>query len=153
MDRNDGDGPTAGTRPHAVAEQLFMRAVRVVLLGAAGAALMWSAALALFGGFKFRLLGVAIRSNDPERALLIGALALAGYFVAGGRIPAVGRLRGAGSGAVDALVSVASQVARALAKRPGLVAVAIALALAITVGVERYADCWRCRRIWIRQPG
>src|SRR4051812_14283440 len=114
-----------------------MRAIRAGLLGAAGAALMWSAALALFGGFKFRLLGVAIRSNDPERAFLIGAVALAGYFVAGGRIHAVGRLRGAGSGAVDALVNVASQVARALAKRPGLAAGAVALALAGTGGGGR----------------
>src|SRR4051794_3165333 len=166
MDRNDGGGPTAGTRPRAVAGQLFMRAVRVVLLGAAGAALMWSAALALFGGFKFRLLGVAIRSNDPERAFLIGAVALAGYFVAGGRIHAVGRLRGAGSGAVDALVNVASQVARALAKRPGLAAVAIALALAVTVGVEStriaggadaygyvsQADLWLAGHLVIKQP-
>ncbi len=143
-----------------------MRAMRAVLLGAAGAALMWSAALALFGGFKFRLLGVAIRSNDPERALLIGAVALAGYFVAGGSIPALGRLRGAGSGAVDALVNVASQVARALPKRPGLVAVAIALALAITVGVEStriaggadaygyvsQADLWLAGHLAIEQP-
>src|SRR4051812_2782589 len=136
MDRNDGGAPTAGTCPHDVAEPLFMRAIRTVLLGAAGAALIWSGALALFGGFKFRLLGVAIRSNDPERALLLGAVALAGYFVAGGRMPAVGRLRGAGSGAVVGLVNVALHVARALAKRPGLVAVAIALALGITVGIE-----------------
>src|SRR3954469_25453210 len=166
MDRNDGGAPTAGTCPHDVAEPLFMRAIRAVLLGAAGAALMWSAALALFGGFKFRLLGVAIRSNDPERAFLIGAVALAGYFVAGGRIHAVGRLRGAGSGAVDALVNVASQVARALAKRPGLAAVAIALALAVTVGVEStriaggadaygyvsQADVWLTGHLAIEQP-
>src|SRR3954447_24844089 len=136
MERNDGGAPTAETCPHDVAEPLFVRAIRAVLLGAAGAALMWSAALALFGGFKFRLLGVAIRSNDPERALLLGAVALAGYFVAGGRMPAVARLRGAGSGAVARLVNVASQLACALAKRPGLVAVAIALALAITAGIE-----------------
>src|SRR3954464_1385790 len=166
MDRNNGGAPTAGTRPHAVAEPLFMRAIRTVLLGAAGAALIWSGALALFGGFKFRLLGVAIRSNDPERAFLIGAVALAGYFVAGGRIHAVGRLRGAGSGAVDALVNVASQVARALAKRPGLAAVAIALALAVTVGVEStriaggadaygyvsQADLWLAGHLAIEQP-
>jgi hypothetical protein len=50
-------------------EPLFMRAIRAVLLSAACAALMWSAALALFGGFKFRVLGVAIRSNHPDRAL------------------------------------------------------------------------------------
>jgi hypothetical protein len=63
-----------------------MKAIRAVLLGAVCTAAVWSAALALFAGFKIRVSGIAIRSNDPDRALVIAGLALAGYFVAGGRI-------------------------------------------------------------------
>jgi hypothetical protein len=48
-----------------------MRAIRTVLLGAALAAALWSAALAVFGGFKFRVFGIANRSNDPDRTLVI----------------------------------------------------------------------------------
>src|SRR3954468_8146911 len=122
-------------RQRDAGEPSFMRTIRAILLSAACAALMWSAALGLFGGFKFRVLGVAIRSNKPDRALLIGCMTLAGYFIAGGRIhgETVRRLRAAGSGVVGAVVSAGSQVVRALVRQPGLVAAALALTLAITV--------------------
>ena len=145
-----------------------MKAIRAVLLGAVCLAAVWSAALAIFGGFKVRVFGTAIRSNDPDRALVIACLALAGYFVAGGRIPreTVRRLRSAGSGIVHALVSAGSRVVHALVMRPGLVAAALALTLAITAaagstriagGADAYgyvsqADLWLAGDLVIKQP-
>src|SRR5262245_42228300 len=145
-----------------------MKPIRAVLLGAACTAAAWSAALALFGGFKGRVFGVAIRSNNPDRAFLIACIALAGYFVAGGRIPreTVRRLRSAGSKVVDALSSGGLCVVGALARRPGLVAASIALTLAITAmagstriagGADAYgyvsqADLWLAGDLVIKQP-
>jgi len=82
-----------------------MKAIRAVLLGAACTAVVWAAALVLFGGFNARLFGIAIRSNNPDRVVVIACIALAGYFVAGGRIQreTVRRL-GAGSRVVHALI-------------------------------------------------
>ena len=145
-----------------------MKAIRAVLLGAVCTAAMWSAALALFGGFKVRVFGAAIRSNNPDRALVIACLALAGYFVAGGRIPreTVRRLVSAGSRVVHALVSAGSGVVHALVRRPGLVAAALALTLGITAaawdtriagGADAYgyvsqADLWLAGDLVIKQP-
>jgi hypothetical protein len=124
--------------------------------------------LALFGGFKFRLFGVAIRSNNPERVLAIAAIALAGYFLAGGRIPrATVRRFGSGTARVgDALGNVGSQVVQSLAGRPGAVAAGLAVALAITAaagstriagGADAYgyvsqADLWLAGNLVIKQP-
>jgi hypothetical protein len=145
-----------------------MRAIRGVLLGAACIAATWSAAVSLFGGFKFRVLGVAIRSNNPGRAVLIAGIALAGYFVAGGktRPETVRRLRAAASGAVDAAVNAGSHLVGTFGRRPGLVAVALAVTLAITAaagstriagGADAYgyvsqADLWLSGRLMIEQP-
>jgi dolichyl-phosphate-mannose-protein mannosyltransferase len=145
-----------------------MKAIRAVLLGAVCTAAVWSAALALFGGFKVRLFGIAIRSNNPARALLIAGIALAGYFVAGGRIPGatIRRLGGAASGVVHALIRAASKIIHALVARPGFVAAAFALTLAITAmaastriagGADAYgyvsqADLWLTGHLVIEQP-
>jgi len=131
--------------------------MRAVLLGVACTAAAWSAALVLFGGFNSRVFGLAIRSRNPDRALLIAFIALAGYFVAGGRIQreTVRRVGRAGSGMVQALVS-----------RPALVAAALALTLAITAmaagtriagGADAYgyvsqADLWLTGHLVIKQP-
>jgi dolichyl-phosphate-mannose-protein mannosyltransferase len=134
-----------------------MRATRAVLLAAACIAAMWSAALLLFGGFSARVFGIAIRSKDPDRALVIACLALAGYVVAGGRMPRQ-KMRRLSSGGL--------RIVRALISRPGLVAVAIALALAITTaawstriagGADAYgyvsqADLWLRGDLVIKQP-
>jgi hypothetical protein len=145
-----------------------MRAIRAVLLGAVCMAAVWSAALTLFGGFKVRVFGIAIRSNNPDRALVIACIALAGYFVAGGRIrrETVRRLGSAGSRVVHALVSAGAGVVHALVRRPGLVAAALALTLAITAaagstriagGADAYgyvsqADLWLAGDLVIKQP-
>jgi hypothetical protein len=145
-----------------------MKAIRAVLLGAVCMAVVWSAALALFGGFKVRVFGIAIRSNNPDRALVIACIALAGYFVAGGRIrrETVRRLGSAGSRVVHALVSAGAGVVHALVRRPGLVAAALALTLAITAaawstriagGADAYgyvsqADLWLAGDLVIKQP-
>jgi hypothetical protein len=145
-----------------------MKAIRAVLLGAVCTAAVWSAALALFGGFKVRVFGTAIRSNNPDRALIIACIALAGYFVAGGRIQreTVRRLGNAGSRIVHALVGAGSRVVHALVRRPGLVAASLALTLAITTavgstriagGADAYgyvsqADLWLAGELVIKQP-
>src|SRR5262245_52878806 len=111
-----------------------MKAIRTVLLAAACTAAAWSAALALFGGFKGRVFGILIRSNEPGRVFLIACVALAGYFIAGGRIPrqTIRRLGSGVSRLVQALNRTSSRTVQALARRPGLVAAALAFALAIT---------------------
>jgi hypothetical protein len=145
-----------------------MKVIRAVLLGAVCTAAVWSAALALFGGFKVRVFGIAIRSNNPGRALVIAGIALAGYLVAGGRTQreTVRRLGSAASGVVDALVSAGSRVVLTLVRWPGLVASAIALTLAITAaagstriagGADAYgyvsqADLWLAGDLVIKQP-
>jgi hypothetical protein len=134
-----------------------MKAIRAVLLGAACTAAVWAGALALFGGFKGRILGIVIRSNNPDRALALAAIALAGYVVAGGGIrrETVRRLARAGSGVVHAVT-----------KRPGLVAAALAVTVAITAaagstriagGADAYgyvsqADLWLAGDLAIKQP-
>jgi dolichyl-phosphate-mannose-protein mannosyltransferase len=145
-----------------------MKAIRAVLLGAACTAAVWSAALLIFGGFHVRVIGIAIRSNNPDRALVIACLALAAYFVAGGRLQrhTVRRLESGGARVVYAVGSVGSGVVHALGRRPGLVAAALALTLAITVaagstriagGADAYgyvsqADLWLAGDLVIKQP-
>ncbi len=134
-----------------------MKAIRAVLLGSVCAAAVWSAGLAILGGFRVRVFGVTIRSNDPDRALVIACIALAGYFVAGGRPPRE---------TVRRLGSAWSRFAHTLVSRPGLVAAAIALTLAITAaaastriagGADAYgyvsqADLWLAGDLMIEQP-
>jgi len=159
-----GDNREANDRPLNVrrvgiihrAEQSLMKTIRAILLGAACTSFVWAAALVFFGGFRARLFGISIRSNNPDRVVVFACLALAGYFVAGGRIPrgAFQRL-GAGTRAVHALIT-----------RPGVVAVALAMALAITAmagstriagGADAYgyvsqADLWLTGHLAIEQP-
>lgn len=145
-----------------------MKAVRAILLGIGCTAAAWAVALALFGGFKFRLFGVAIRSNNPDRVLALAAIALAGYFVAGGRIPraTVRRFGRAAAPVGDALSNAGSRVVHSLAGRPASVAAALALTLAIAAavgstriagGADAYgyvsqADLWLARNLVIKQP-
>ncbi len=145
-----------------------MKAIRGVLLGTACMAAVWSATLAVFGGFKVRVAGVAIRSNDPDRALVFAGIALASYFIAGGRIPRerMRRLGDAGSRVGRAVVTAGSSLVRALVRRPGFVAAALALAVTITAGgwstriaggADAYgyvsqADLWLAGHLVIQQP-
>jgi hypothetical protein len=65
---------------------------------------------------------------------VFAGIALAAYFIAGGRIPRerVRRLGDAGSRVARAVVSAGSTLVRALVRRPGFVAAAVALAVTIT---------------------
>jgi hypothetical protein len=145
-----------------------MRAIRAVLLVAAGMAAIWSAALAIFGGFRLRLFGIAIRSNDPDRALVIAAVALAGFFVAGGKIPrtTIQRVGNGGFGVAHTLMRAVSRIIHVLATRPRLVASLVALTLTITAmagstriagGADAYgyvsqAELWLTGDLLIKQP-
>jgi len=134
-----------------------MKALRRVLLAAACIATAWSAALVLFGGFNTRVFGIAIRSRNPDRALMIACIAVAAYFVAGGRIPRDTARR---------VGSAAAGIGRALLMRPGLIAAVLALTLAITAfvagtriagGADAYgyvsqADLWLAGELVIKQP-
>jgi hypothetical protein len=134
-----------------------MKALRRVLLAAACIATAWSAAVVLFGGFNTRVFGIAIRSRNPDRALMIAWIAVAAYFVAGGRIPRDTARR---------VGSAAAGIGRALLMRPGLIAAVLALTLAITAfvagtriagGADAYgyvsqADLWLAGELVIKQP-
>jgi hypothetical protein len=127
---------------------------RVAMLAIACACLLWILWLLAFGGFDFRLFGLRIRSNNPQRVVIITLVALAGFFLAGGTIPLarlVVRLRGAAVG---------------IANRPGWVACAIAIASAVAAGTgstriaggsDAYgyvsqADLWLRGDLKVRQP-
>src|SRR5262249_53717998 len=109
-----------------------------------------------------------IRSNNPDRALVIACIALVGYVVAGGRIPRETgrRLASAGAGGVHAGGSGGAGGVHALVRRAGLVAAALALTLAFTAmawstriagGADAYgyvsqADLWLAGDLVIQQP-
>ena len=57
------------------------------LLTIAVASLLWAVWIALAGGFNTTIGGLRIRSNNPERVLIVSAIALGGYFLLGGSIP------------------------------------------------------------------
>jgi dolichyl-phosphate-mannose-protein mannosyltransferase len=134
-----------------------MKTLRRALLAAACAAAAWSAALILFGGFNTRIFGLAIRSRNPDRVLVIASIALAGYFVAGGRIQRETFRR---------VAKAASKMSHALVSRPGFVAAALAVTVAVTVGLgstriaggaDAYgyvsqADLWLAGHLVIKQP-
>ena len=134
-----------------------MKTLRRALIAAACTAAAWSAALVLFGGFNARVFGVAIRSRNPDRAVVIACIALAGYFVAGGRLQRE---------TVRRLGSRASAVFHALVRHPGVVVATLAAAVTITVaaastriagGADAYgyvsqADLWLAGDLVIKQP-
>jgi hypothetical protein len=126
----------------------------------AGAA-VWALALTAFGGFRVNILGVTLRSNNPERVYLIALLALAGYFLAGGRVrrQTVARTAQPFARGARGLIDV-------VARRPALLAAAFAAGLTITAaagstriaggsdvyGYVSQADLWLSGSPFIRQP-
>ncbi len=127
--------------------------VRTTMLAILCASLAWALWLAVFGGFDVTLLGLRIRSNDPRRLVIVAALALAGFFLAGGTIPMSWR-------------EIVRGWVAALPRRPGWIAagVAMLLVIAATAGSTRIAgqadaygyvsqaDLWLDGNLKIRQP-
>lgn len=134
-----------------------MTAVRRFLLAAACASAAWAVVLTAAGGLNTTVLGITVRSNNPRRVLVIAVVALAGYFLAGGRIRREGFRRP--GRAVARLIDV-------FVRRPGLVAGVIAAGLTIVAmaestriagGADAYgyvsqADLWLARDLVIEQP-
>lgn len=62
------------------------RRLRLALLFIFCISLAWAIWLLAFGGFDRTIVGVRVRSNNPERVFLVSAVALIAYVLAGGRI-------------------------------------------------------------------
>jgi 4-amino-4-deoxy-L-arabinose transferase-like glycosyltransferase len=130
------------------------RNLRAGLLTIAVATLLWAIWISLAGGFITTVGSLRIRSNNPQRVLVLTAVALAGYFLFGGRIP-LGRLAAA-----------ARRSANAIAAHPGGIAVLIAIATTVVAiigstrmagGADAYgyvsqADLWLQGSLEVRQP-
>ena len=100
------------------------RTLRVAALVILCASLAWAIWLLVFGGFDRTILGLRVRSNNPQRVLIVSAVALIVYALAGGRVrvaPAESFLR--------SLLSV-------LSRRPGWIAVALAATAVIVAAAN-----------------
>ena len=114
--------------------------VRAALLTIAGATLLWAIWITLAGGFVTTIAGLRIRSNNPQRVLMITAIALGGYFLPGGRFQSRGWPRPRG------------------ARRPRLRAPGDDRGAArglVDGGRDhrQHEDRRRRGRVWLRQPG
>ena len=130
------------------------RNLRAVLLTLGVATLIWAIWISLVGGFITTVGGLRIRSNNPQRVLVLTALAFGGYFLLGGRIP-IGRLAAA-----------ARRSANAIAGHPGAIAILIAIAATVVAmsgstrmagGSDAYgyvsqADLWLQGSLEVRHP-
>jgi len=130
------------------------RKLRAGLLTIAAGTLLWAIWISLGGGFILTVGGVRIRSNNPQRVLVLTAVALAGYFLLGGRLRP-GRLTAA-----------ARRSAHAMASHPGAIALLIAIAATALAmsgstrmagGADAYgyvsqADLWLQGSLHVRQP-
>ena len=128
--------------------------VRAAMAIVAVASIAWSVWVFAVGGFDTSFLGLRIRSNNPQRILTITAIALAGFFLAGGTLP------------LARLAAAARRRATWVARRPGWIAAAIAAATAtiaftnstrIAGGADAYgyvsqADLWRQGTLKVPQP-
>ena len=130
------------------------RNLRAGLLTIAVATLLWATWISLAGGFITTVGSLRIRSNNPQRVLVLTAVALAGYFLLGGRIP------------LARLAAAARRSAKAIASHPGAIAVLIAIATTVVAmidstrmagGADAYgyvsqADLWLQGSLEVRQP-
>ena len=130
---------------------LVLRRASVTIACVAAA---WAAWLLIAGGFDATLLGIRIRSNNPRRVLLLAALALVAYRLAGGRFP------------VARLAESVRHAAASLARQPRRIAIALAVvwmcvivawSTRIAGGADSYgyvsqADLWLQRDLKIEQP-
>ena len=125
-----------------------------MLLIVAVATLLWATWLLIAGGFITTIAGVRIRSNNPQRVLLITALSLGGYFLLGGGIP------------IARLTAFARRSATALRRHPTAIAVLLAVStMAVAMagstrmagGSDAYgyvsqADLWLAGSLKVPQP-
>ena len=128
--------------------------VRAVLLTIAVATLLWAIWIALAGGFITTIAGLRIRSNNPQRVLVITAIALGGYFLLGGVIP------------LARLAAAARRFAKAIAAHPDAIAVLLASSSTVVAmsastrmagGADAYgyvsqADLWLQGTLRVQQP-
>ena len=128
--------------------------VRAALLAIAGATLLWAIWITIAGGFITTIAGLRIRSNNPQRVLMITAVALGGYFLLGGRIP------------IARLTAAARRSANAIAGHPGMIAVLLAISSTVVAmsgstrmagGADAYgyvsqADLWLQGSLAVQQP-
>ena len=128
--------------------------LRAILLTIAIATLLWAAWISVSGGFITTIAGLRIRSNNPQRVLIFTGVALGGYFMLGGVIP------------VARLAAAARRSARAVAARPGAIAVLLAISSTLVAiagstrmagGADAYgyvsqADLWLEGNLKVQQP-
>lgn len=128
--------------------------LRAILLTVAIATLLWAVWISVSGGFITTIAGLRIRSNNPQRVLLLTAVALGGYFMLGGVLP------------VRRLASAARRLATAVAAHPGAIAVLLAISSTVVAiagstrmagGADAYgyvsqADLWLQGDLKVRQP-
>jgi hypothetical protein len=131
--------------------RLFLRKTMLVI---ACASLGWSLWLLVFGGFDRTLLGVRIRSNNPQRVLPITVVAAIGFFLAGGRIP-VQRIARHVRGSAAAMTRHPGWIALALAAAS--TAISVAGSTRIAGGADAYgylsqAELWLDGQLKVPQP-
>ena len=128
--------------------------VLAALLTIAGATLLWAIWITAAGGFITTIAGLRIRSNNPQRVLMITGTALGGYFLLGGGIP------------VARLTAAARRSALAIAGHPGMIAVLLAISLTVVAmshstriagGADAYgyvsqAELWLQGSLKVQQP-
>jgi hypothetical protein len=142
-----------------------MPSVRGGMLLLALIAAAWALSLSVFGGVNTSILGLRIRSNNPERVLVVAALALAGYFVFGGRLSR-DRLRRSGSALARGTTAALAVAGRKPALLAGATAALAAIAAAsgstrIAGGSDVYgyvsqADLWLAgslvqQQLWVSE--
>ena len=137
-----------------MAHRSVRSAARVAMLLIVGATCLWSLWLLAFGGFDVTLVGARIRSNNPQRVFVITLIALAGFFLAGGRIP------------IARVATHVRTVAASVVRWPGRLALLIAIVSAMAAyagrtgiagGSDAYgyvsqADLWLRGNLKVPQP-
>lgn len=108
----------------AVDQGRARRSARTAALIVLCTSLAWTIWLVAVGGFDRTILGVRVRSNNPERVVIVSTLALIAFLAAGGRIP------------IRRAVLSLQSTARVVAQRPGWIAAGIAAAAVIVAAAN-----------------
>ena len=127
--------------------------VRAALLAIAVATLLWAIWITFAGGFITTIAGLRIRSNNPQRVLMVTAIALGGYLLLGGVIPIARR------------IAATRRFANAIAGHPEVIAVLLAISSTVVAmsnstrmagGADAYgyvsqADLWLRGSLTVQQ--